>query len=289
MKLLRALADDPLLLKENVVRGRSLSTTVAAAVQLAVLCAFGWALLVLADSEASSGSAGPARLRRAVFILASVQVVLVALAAASLAAGTISGERERRTFDLLVLGRLRPGRIVGAKLAGPLIWCALLVAAGIPVLLAAFRHADVGLARLVVVELLTLCTALAVAAAAVLISARSRRSVAALGSAYAVTLVMVFGTGMVGIVGGPHRLGSLVDAPGDAHPLLFANPIYAVRASVTGDQGPTLQPWQLAVLAELLLAAACTWGAARSVAAGRAAAERAGCRLPRPQPAEGAE
>ena len=63
------------------------------------------------------------------------QYVLMSLMAPSFAAGTISGEKERKTYEMLLAGPLRPGAIVLGKLLASLAHLAVLVFCSLPMVM----------------------------------------------------------------------------------------------------------------------------------------------------------
>ena len=63
------------------------------------------------------------------------QYVLLSLMAPSFAAGTISGEKERRTYEMLLASPMRPGAIVIGKLLASLSHLAVLVFCSLPIVM----------------------------------------------------------------------------------------------------------------------------------------------------------
>ena len=63
------------------------------------------------------------------------QYVLMALMAPSFAAGTITGEKERRTYEMLLASPMRPGAIVLGKLVAALCHLGVLVFASLPIVM----------------------------------------------------------------------------------------------------------------------------------------------------------
>jgi ABC-type transport system involved in multi-copper enzyme maturation permease subunit len=63
------------------------------------------------------------------------QYVLASLMAPSFAAGAISGEKERKTYEMLLASPLRPGAIVIGKLMASLCHLAILVFASLPIVM----------------------------------------------------------------------------------------------------------------------------------------------------------
>ena len=63
------------------------------------------------------------------------QYVLMSLIAPSFAAGTITGEKERQTYEMLLASPMRPGAIVLGKLLAALCHLAVLVFASLPIVM----------------------------------------------------------------------------------------------------------------------------------------------------------
>ena len=77
----------------------------------------------------------PFEAKRLVNLFFLGQYVLLALMAPSFAAGTITGEKERRTYEMLLASPLRPGAIVTGKLLASLSHLAVLVFASLPIVM----------------------------------------------------------------------------------------------------------------------------------------------------------
>ena len=63
------------------------------------------------------------------------QFILASLMAPSFAAGTITGEKERRTYEMLLASPLRPSAIVWGKLVASLAHLAILIFASLPIVM----------------------------------------------------------------------------------------------------------------------------------------------------------
>jgi ABC-2 type transport system permease protein len=104
---LAGLIDNPLIVKDAVSRMRTWRAPVILTVYLGLLGAFGYTVFVMATVLTPAQRTGSAQIGASVFTsLAFIQLSLVSLFAPALAAGAISGERERQTFDVLLVSRL---------------------------------------------------------------------------------------------------------------------------------------------------------------------------------------
>ena len=77
----------------------------------------------------------PEAAKRLVNLLFLGQYLLASLMAPSFAAGAISGEKERRSYEMLLASPLRPGAIVLGKLLASLCHLAILIFASLPIVM----------------------------------------------------------------------------------------------------------------------------------------------------------
>lgn len=277
------LRQSPVVDREKLVRARSGRTPVTMALNVCVLGGFALVMFGLAISRAADNRPSAVDMAQVAFLTAAVQLVLALLFVPPLAATAISGERERGTFDLLVLGRLSPTHIVVTKLAATLAYLALVMVMALPVLVAVFLYAGLDLGQLLLVEVVTVVTVATLAAVGVLVGTWLRRALTATLVAYVVGVVLYAGTALLGVVVrfdaplNPERAESST-----VHPVVFANPFYAIHAVVLGPSpsgahvghlgeslalkrdgastwGPVVQPWQASVTAQAAIVVIGLW------------------------------
>lgn len=303
---LRRLVRNPLIVKDGLSRVRSWRAPAIMALYLGLIGLFAW--LVLATQLASSQPMwGLARVGKTVFTaLAVVQLALVCLFAPGVAAGAISGERERQTLDVLLLSSITPFGIVWGKLVASVAFVLLLIVIGLPVFAIVFLFGGVDLPQFLIIQLLTVMTALAISAASIFVSALFRRTLLSTVFAYGLSFAGTAGTGVVGLLL-TFLLASQVrnapnNTPAEMHPLLLFNPISAMltalqspsvppmplgraarllilAASPTRGGGPKLEAWQVTTVAELVVVVLSVLGAVQLLR-GRLPF---GLRLPRPK------
>ncbi|HZV49746.1 MAG TPA: ABC transporter permease [Candidatus Dormibacteraeota bacterium] len=281
------LIDNPLVVKDGVSRMRSWRAPFIITLYLGLLGLFGYAFFVLAAIYPQGQRVGAAQVGASTFTaLALIQLSLVSLFAPALAAGAISGERERRTLDVLLVSRVTPLGIVWGKLVASVAFMLLLILAALPLFAAVFLFGGIDFQQFVVTQLLTVTTALAMASTSLFCSALFRRTLTSTVVAYGVAFFGLVGTLVGGVmltVAAYVRTGNLVASP-DAHPLLFANPFYAVNQLINEPSGspmhigrllqlmfalggppvqvgPTVEPWQATILVQLVIIALSLFGA----------------------------
>jgi ABC-2 type transport system permease protein len=131
-RLVRAVVWNPVAAQEVRLRVRGWRALVTLTTSLAVIGVVGW--VAYRDNVVPYGSViGLAAAGSAVFrALAVALMATIALVVPSLAGPSISGERERRTLDLLLTTLLGPARIAAGKLLSTLSFAGLLVVACLP-------------------------------------------------------------------------------------------------------------------------------------------------------------
>lgn len=309
---LRRVVDNPLILKDGLSRVRSWRAPAVIALYLGLLGLFAYLMFALQLGTGGRKAWGFASIGSSVFTgLAVVQLALVCLFTPAVASGTVSGERERQTLDVLVVSGVTSLGIVWGKLIASVAFILLLIASALPLFATVFLFGGIDAQQFAVAQLVTVTTALAVAGGSLLLSVIFRRTLAATVVAYGFTFAATAGAWVVGSLLTQIAAARLqLVRPGvaaDPHPLLLVNPLHAlltVLQSPNGSAvplgrtvqvmvfangaasaaGPTVEPWQATVVAQVALVALCVGGAVLVLRGRRplwAPAEE-----PEPEPAE---
>jgi ABC-type transport system involved in multi-copper enzyme maturation permease subunit len=294
-----ALVDNPLILKDGMSRMRSWRAPVILTMYLGLLGAFGYTFFVMESVIGPARQLGSAQIGGEVFTaLAFIQLSLVSLFAPALAAGAISGERERQTLDVLLVSRLSAAEIVWGKLVSSVAFMLLLILSALPLFAAVFLFGGIDFEQFVITQVLTVTTAVAIGAVSLFLSSVFRRTLP--------STVVAYGVAFAGMVGAPvagalfsfaeqvrNPTSSVLLNTPDAHPLLFTNPFNALVIVLTQSNGapmhvgrllqlmfflpgtpsaagPLLEPWQGTVLVQLVLVALSILGAVHLVQSRRA-------------------
>lgn len=303
MIALRRLLYNPLFVSDGLARVRTWRAPFLIGLYLTVLGLVAFVQFATQQNMARYNGAGQIDVGSSVFTsVALVQLALVCVLAPGLASGAISGERERQTFDVLAASRMKPWHIVWGKLVTSIAFIVLLIVAALPVLGTVFLFGGIDFQQFLVSQLLTVTTALALAAVSLFISALVRRSLPSTVVAYALAMVGLVGSAVLGgllttmylqvqmAVGGP---GAGPIQP-FAHPLLFVNPFTAMTALLqpspvvgpvylgrvvqimmlgsgpASTSGPLVEAWQASILIELLLVVLSVFGAIQALRGPRA-------------------
>lgn len=159
-------------------------------------------------------------------------VLLLAFITPALTAGAISGERERRTLDLLLVTRASALGLVSGKLLASLFYILFLLVASLPAFALVYLFGGVPLRYLGMTMAVAAVTALAHAALGLLLSALLRRTIFASVVAYLLVLFLIFGLPLVATLSSvaAARTGGTVGST-----VVISRPAYS---GIAGPSGP---------------------------------------------------
>lgn len=126
------LRNNPVLQRELLANLRTSRSFILLAVYQILLATV--TLVAWPSDERLDLTQDPPSARRLVDLFFLGQYVIASLIAPSFAAGTISGEKERQTYEMLLASPLRPGGIVVGKLVAALTHLMLLIVASLPII-----------------------------------------------------------------------------------------------------------------------------------------------------------
>lgn len=231
--------------------------------------------------------------------VSSLEFLMLILIMPALTAGSISGERERQTLDLMMTTCMTPADIVLGKLYTALGIMFLLVLSSLPILAMVFVYGGVTVSDLLLLACCFFAAALFVGSIGLCCSALFKRTTAATVAAYAVTAVLTAGTYginfLVSYFGQMHtgqylsaaNSGAVSGGSGSLLYILLINPIAAFAQVIgrltAGNQtwvqvgswfgnqadNPLIQHWLgVSMGLQVALALCCVWLAVRSVEVG---------------------
>lgn len=126
--------------------------------------------------------------------VAAIEFVLLMFIVPAITAGSISGERERQTLELMLTTKMTPAQIVMGKLTASLSTLFLLVVSGFPVLALVFVYGGVTFSDVLMLFLCYVTVALFAGSLGVCMSAAFKRSTLATVVSYGILIVVVAGT-----------------------------------------------------------------------------------------------
>lgn len=133
-------------------------------------------------------------------LIAGVALIEVCVITPALTAGSIAGEKERQTYDLLITSLLSPWQIVWGKLAAALSYALILILSIVPMMSLAFLFGGVSAIEVLIALVGLLTTALFYAAIGLFWSAALRSTLGATSLALGSIMMMLLGIPFLGLI-----------------------------------------------------------------------------------------
>ena len=236
-----------IMVKELRGRMRGRRAFISVTIYTLIVAGFAWMVgRILEESARQNFGFSPqyqsASIGRGIFVaLMFLQTLMIAVLAPASTAGTISGERERQTLDLLAVTPISSVAIVVGKLFSALTWVFILILASVPVSALVFVYGGVAPDDLLRGYLMLFVTAIAFGALGIFFSALIRRSGAATGLTFVSVIVATVGLTFIWVflrIGEANNLNAntLADQrPPEA--LLYLNPFVSQADVACGAEG----------------------------------------------------
>ena len=233
-----------IVVKEVRGRMRGRRAFVALTVYLLILAGFLWMVeRLIASTYQPCFGCGPSynssTAGLGMFIgMLMLQSLLVAVLGPSATAGSISGEREHQTLELLSVTPISSWAIPIGKLLSALAWVFLLVLASIPVTALVFVFGGVGPEDVIRGYVVLLAAVVGFGSVGLFFSALVRRTGAATALTYVTVLALVLGGSFLWVFSlatGPRDVNGVPKSPPEA--LLYLNPFVAELDVACGAQG----------------------------------------------------
>lgn len=125
------------------------------------------------------------------------QFALILLIVPAFTAGTITGEKERQTFDVLITTNRKPIEIIIGKLGSSVSMILLLIVSSLPILAIVFSVGGVSLIDIVLYVILCSFEAVFVGSIGLFFSSISKSTTKSTVSTYITILILVIGTAIV--------------------------------------------------------------------------------------------
>lgn len=185
------------------------------------------------------GGFNPSEIITLFFLLTIFELGLILLTVPALTAGSISGERERQTLDLMLVTKMSPFSIVWGKLMSCLSVAFLIILASVPVFAVVFFFGGVSLLTLVIITAFYLTVSCMVGAFAILISTLIKKTSLSMVIVYLFVGFLCLGTFIVcALVQAYHWSAYDVAAPAWASFVcLCPNPIVGLVSIIENQVG----------------------------------------------------
>ncbi len=127
-------------------------------------------------------------------LLSGIQLAFVLLAVPSLTAGSISGERERQTLDILLTTKMTPFSIVFGKLVAGIGQLLMMIVATLPVYALLYYFGGIGLWNIISITLYLMVTAVFIGSFSILFSCIYKRTMISMLVVYVLFGLLIFAT-----------------------------------------------------------------------------------------------
>ncbi|QDS93220.1 ABC-2 family transporter protein [Roseimaritima multifibrata] len=181
--------ENPVLQRELLVNLRTRRAFLLMAVYqllLAVVVLIAWPTEDRLDLTGNPRSA-----RKLVDLFFLGQYVIASLMAPSFAAGAISGEKERRTYEMLLASPLRPGAIVLGKMVAALTHLGMLILASLPIIVLCLPLGGISVYEVAAAYVGLIVSVILFGAIGIAASSYFKRTSASLAVSYLVVLALV--------------------------------------------------------------------------------------------------
>lgn len=186
---------NPVYKKELKLSVRSIKTAIVIFAYNALLALIGlFSFYLTFEAGERYGSVNYGDILTVYLIMAVIEFGLVLFVVPAFTSGTISGERERQTLEILLTTNLRPIQIVLGKLASSISTVLLLAVSSIPVISIVFAVGGIGMEDLLQLLFLVLVTAIFIGSIGILFSALFKRTVPSTVFTYGAVIFLTLGT-----------------------------------------------------------------------------------------------
>jgi ABC-type transport system involved in multi-copper enzyme maturation permease subunit len=186
---------NPVIIKELRGRMRGWRAMVVLVIYLLVLSLITWlTYLAIGGMNSAVGGAATAQIGKGIFgVLVVFQAIMVSLLTPAFTAGSITSEREQKTYDLLMTTLLPARSVIFGKLGSALAFVALLIVSTVPLESLAFMFGGVSPEEIILSQVVMLMAALMFASIGIFWSSALRSSVASNVLTYGTILFQMLG------------------------------------------------------------------------------------------------
>ncbi len=194
-----AFRTNPVMLKELRERMRGARAFVVISIYLGLMSAFALLLyLIQRGVVQNEGSSATGELGRILFAgVVGVELLLIIFIAPAFTSGAVTGERERKTYDLLQITLLPRSSFIIGKLESALSYIFLLLMAAVPLQSIAFLFGGVSETELVLAFIILSVTAITLGVLGLFFSTIVERTLTASVRSYTVAFIILLGIPIV--------------------------------------------------------------------------------------------
>jgi len=236
--------------RQNPIYKKEVSTGTHAARLAVLLVGFNTILAIVAfiifyntiNGVKSMGALDYSDLANLYTIMAYIEFCIVALVVPAITAGSVVGERERQTLDVMLASRVYPSTIIWGKLFACMQLVVAISISSLPILSIVFVYGGIKLTNLLILLLAVICSGFFIGSIGILASCVCKRMTSSVVLSYTGMIVVIVVTcGIVYIVS---ELGSGMSADdgaflGGIAKLMLINPASTI-VNLVGEQLETV-------------------------------------------------
>ena len=250
---------NPVLTKELRERFRTPKTALMIILYLLVIGGFSLGFIYMSMRD-STGYFQPWNNREIFSVLSVAQLILLAFVIPGLTAGTISGERERQTLNVLLTTKLTPFGIIVSKMLSSCGFTVLLMIASLPLYCVVFIFGGISPGQIAGLMGFYLVTVFLFASVGMACSTYFKRTGVSTVTAYGIIFLIGGGTGfLAGFLWQFYRTQFLTETPlvvqflQDINPVMVLLRILGVEAVFGKDRELLLPYWSIYTSVWLLI------------------------------------
>ncbi|NLK21307.1 MAG: ABC transporter permease [Epulopiscium sp.] len=185
---------NPVLRRELKTKLRTWKAPTLLIIYLLILAGFGGMILLISNVASHTNGFDPREALTVYSLIAGCQLGLIVLLVPALTSGSISGERERQTLDLLLITKQSPFSIIIGKLMSSISQIILLILASTPIFSIVFMFGGVSLGNIVILFLFFIATAIMIGSVGIFCSTYFKKTTTSTVIAYLFVLTLTIAT-----------------------------------------------------------------------------------------------
>ncbi|WDV47015.1 ABC transporter permease subunit [Clostridiaceae bacterium M8S5] len=185
---------NPVLKRELKTKGRSVRTTLMLIFYIFVISSVLVVVLYSSYSRYDSYGFDPEYIKDIYFGISVLMMALICLIVPATTSGSICGEKQRKTFDLMTCTRMSSWAIVLGKLSASLLQTVMLLVLTIPIISVLFFYGGLSIWNIALLFLFFLVVAVLLGSIGLFTSAYFKKTVTATVASYFVMLALTLGT-----------------------------------------------------------------------------------------------
>ena len=191
---------NPVLRREIQTSFRNRKVFAAIIVYVAVLMAVAGCMFWSEIYNSYNFNFDPANINTLYVLMAVMQLFLIIIIVPAITGGSINGEKERQTFDLLLVSRMKPCSIVAGKLLAGICLMSVMIVASAPVFAVTIQFGGASAKEVILLMIYFLADTVGIGAISIFFSSLVKKTSLSAVIVYAIYAFMTVGTFVIFIL-----------------------------------------------------------------------------------------